>query len=140
MVTPAHAGAMPPRACWEAARGELGLSPLYQIRGSLLGEVLLELLLAVHELPILVLGEVLLLRVVLERLLHVAQVLLLVDLDDVAEGILDLLRRGVAVLLLAVLADALALAAQPARLHDPLLLRHGVGDLAVMRDDDHAAL
>merc|ERR1719253_2371784 len=61
------------------------------------------------------------------------------DLDGVAEGILDLLRRGVAINIF-VLGNGLTLTAKASGLHDPFLLGHRVSELPVMGNDNHATI
>merc|ERR1719499_2168216 len=112
-------------------------------------EALLQLIELVLKLPHLLIGERLLLLAILELLLDVLDLLLLVlvaqrrallHLDLVARGIVDLIGASVAVDLVALGVDGLALDAQAAALHDPLLRGDVVAELLVVRDDQNAAL
>merc|ERR1711908_137444 len=110
---------------------------------------LLELRQAVLQLPNLLLRQRLLLLVILDLLLDGLDLLLLllgvhVSLglrDDVTAGVrLHLLLLRLHLLAIPRLLHALALLLEATGLHDPLLRRNRTAELAVVRDDDHAAL
>merc|ERR1712161_144639 len=109
---------------------------------------LLELVELVLDLPHLLVAQSLLLLAVLKLFLQVLDLLLLVlvgqrcvlvDLDLVARAVEHLVRALVAVILL-IDTHGLALNAQAAALHDPLLGGHAIAELLVVRDDQHTAL
>mmetsp|Transcript_16470 Transcript_16470/g.45647 ORF Transcript_16470/g.45647 Transcript_16470/m.45647 type:complete len:346 (-) Transcript_16470:1535-2572(-) len=118
------------------------------MQSSLLRQALLQLLDLVVDLPALLLRQGALLLAFLHLLLQILNLLLLVfvshhrllvHLDLVAGTIVDLIRANISVVG-GIVTHRLALDAQAAAHHDPLLGGHAITELLVVRDDEDAAL
>mmetsp|Transcript_9215 Transcript_9215/g.24788 ORF Transcript_9215/g.24788 Transcript_9215/m.24788 type:complete len:346 (-) Transcript_9215:526-1563(-) len=118
------------------------------MQSSLLRQALLELLDLIVDLPTLLLCQGLLLLAFLHLFLQILDLFLfvfvgheclLVHLDLVAGTIVDLIWARVAVVG-PIVSQRLALDAQAATHHDPLLGGHAIAELLVVRDDEDTAL